>query len=589
MKRYWIHFLLCLVTVAALCLPVSVMAVEPYDPQTQGIVSDYYAIDREQGFITGIAPGTSLQRLLSVCAPKGITASTETLCTGTVLTYGDASLQAAVTADLNGDGAVTISDLLMLKSAILGKELQPLTAAAADANYDGKVSVSDFLKVKSVLLGQQNITQCPDVREQLLLLAPGQTLSWKPTAAAWKTDDAAIVTVDETGELTAVAEGAAFVYAMDADGQLLSRQLITVCSEPLQLTLSETDCRVVKGSSKTITAQLNHPVAADIIWTSSDSAIATVENGIITGVSYGSATVMAMLPGGGYAQVQVQVIPAMNSLGFEHKMYKVKPGNTKQTVLITDPADCEEELVYSTSDATIATVAANGTVTGHKYGTVTLTATGKYSGIQASCQVKVCDVKQVAFTFDDGPSQQTARLLDFLKENDIKVTFFLVGNRVGYYTDTVKRQVAEGHEMGYHSFAHDNQKTLTAEKIRGDFEHSNNKLKELTGQGYVLWRAPGGNINEKVLSSVPLPHIMWSWDSRDWQVRNADMVYANVRNARDGDVVLMHDLYGFTVDGAIRAMKEMQAGDYEFLTVSQLFAAKGIPLKNGANYYKAVK
>ena len=108
----------------------------------------------------------------------------------------------------------------------------------------------------------------------------------------------------------------------------------------------------------------------------------------------------------------------------------------------------------------------------------------------------------------------------------------------------------------------------------------------MTGQGFTLWRAPGGNINSTVLSCVPKPHIMWSWDSKDWVSRNAEKVYLSVRNARDGDIVLMHDLYSFTVNGAIRAMKEMLAGDYEFLTVSELLTRNGGTIKDGMNYNK---
>ena len=586
MKKKWMLLGMCLLMAVLLCLPVSAQTPAQYDPQTEGILSEYYTVDPATGYISGIVPGTSVQKLLSVCAPAGITCDRESLSTGTVLRYGESvSAIAVVTADLNGDGAVTISDMLMLKTAVLGKELTPLAAAAGDVNYDGKVTVTDFLKVKSVLLGQQQITQRPGVREKLLMLQPGETLSWEHGAAAWKSDNEAVVTVDE-GMLTAVAPGAAFVYAMDHEGNLLYRQLITVCAEPLSVTLAEKSCRICKGNSQGLTALLNHPVTATVRWSSSDPQVATVENGTVTGLSYGTATVTAALDNGSKAQITVQVVPALDSISFDCALYKVKPGNTKKPVLTLQPADATDTLIFTSSDPSIATVAADGTVTGQKNGTVTLTVTGKYSGIQASCQVKVCNVKQVAFTFDDGPSQYTAQLLDFCKANNIKVTFFLVGDRMNYFASTIRRQAQEGHEIGYHSYSHDNQTKLTAAKIHSDYEYANRRLKELTGQGFSLWRAPGGNINDKVLSNVPLPHIMWSWDSRDWVSRNAEAVYLSVRNARDGDIVLMHDLYSFTVNGAIRAMQEMLAGDYEFLTVSELLTRNGKTVENGVNYHK---
>ena len=578
--------MLCLL-MALLILPVSARTAEQYDPLTEGIVSDYYVIDPEADHITGIVPGTKTDKLLSLCAPEGLTAEGETVCTGTTVKYGDTvSATAVVTGDLNGDGGVSISDLLMLKSAVLGKQLEALSACAGDVNYDSKVSVTDFLKVKSVLLGQQSITGRPGVREDLLLLQPGQSRKWEQTAVTYQSDNEAVVTVDARGMLTACNAGVGFVYGLDAEGNILCRQLVTVCEEALTVTVAEKDCRLYIGSSQTLTALLNHPVSATVTWTSSDPKVATVEDGKVTAVFYGRAVITASLENGSKAELTVEVAPALDSITFDRALYKVKPDKTKKPVITLQPADSSDELIFTSSDDSIATVAADGTVTGKKYGTVTVTVTGKYSGVKASCKVKVCNVKQVAFTFDDGPSVYTPKLLDFCKENDIRVTFFLVGNRLSSYKNTVKQMAADGHEIGYHSYGHENQTRLSTERVKADFEKSNKKLKELTGQGFTLWRTPGGNYNDRVLQAIELPHIFWSRDSHDWQVRNTDTVYRNIRNARDGDIVLMHDLYSFTVNGAMWAMKEMQAGDYEFVTVTELLSRNGEAPKNSVNYRK---
>lgn len=591
MKKKFLGVMLLLLTVALWGISVSAQTPAVYDAATEGIVSDYYSIDYEKGYITGIAPDTPVQTVINTCAPAGLTASGEKLATGTVLSYTpeDAeplSLTAIVTGDLNGDGAVTISDLLMLKSAVLGKKLEASAACAGDTNYDGKVTVTDFLKVKSVLLGQQTLGIAPGVREKLMLLEPGTVFSWQPEAAAWESDNEAVATVDETGMVSIAAEGTAFLYARDPEGALVARQMVTVLSQPLQVALDQKSCRLTKGQSLTLTAQLNHPVAAAVSWASSDPKIVTVENGKLTACNFGTAKVTATLENGSTAQASVTVAPTLKSISIERTLYKVKPNNTKKLSFTMQPADALDELVWTSSDNSIATVSADGIVTGKKNGTVTITVTGKYSGLKASCKVKVCNVKQVAFTFDDGPSKQTEKLLDFLKENDIRVTFFLVGDRISAYGKTVKRQALEGHEIGYHSYAHDNQKSLSAQQIRADFDKTNDLLKKLTGQSFTLWRAPGGNIDEKVLSSVPLPHIMWSLDSQDWVTRNADSVYSAIRNAKDGSIVLMHDLYSFTVNGAIRAMKEMLAGDYEFVTVTELLSRDGTPPEPGVDYRK---
>ena len=104
---------------------------------------------------------------------------------------------------------------------------------------------------------------------------------------------------------------------------------------------------------------------------------------------------------------------------------------------------------------------------------------------------------------------------------------------------------------------------------------------------FTVWRTPGGGYNDRVLQALPLPHIMWSVDTLDWKNRNAASVrYSILNNAKDGSIILMHDLYGTTVDGAISAMKEMQAGDYEFVTVTELLSRNGTPPKASTTYFR---
>ena len=125
---------------------------------------------------------------------------------------------------------------------------------------------------------------------------------------------------------------------------------------------------------------------------------------------------------------------------------------------------------------------------------------------------------------------------------------------------------------------------MTAKQIKDDFEKSNKLLKELTGAEFTLWRTPGGNYDDRVLNALALPHIMWSVDTQDWKNRNSYSVYVSVKNAKDGDIVLMHDLYSSTVAGTIQALEEMQAGDYEFVTVTELLSRDGTPPEPSKSY-----
>lgn len=272
---------------------------------------------------------------------------------------------------------------------------------------------------------------------------------------------------------------------------------------------------------------------------------------------------------------------------FDRSLYKVKPGAKKTVDLLIKPANTVDEIVWSSSNTKIAKVSSKGIVTGVKNGTVTITAVGKNTGFRATCRVKVCNVKQVAITFDDGPGAYTAELLTFLKENDIRVTFFLVGNRINSYKNTVKRMVDEGHEVGYHSWKHDIQTKLSNSKIISDYKKTEKILKNITGTGFTLWRTPGGGRSDRVLNQIALPHIMWSVDTLDWKYRDSSRTNKVIQNySKDGSIVLLHDIHKSTVKGAMKALKEMQAGDYEFVTVTELLSRKGKTPKPHTTYSK---
>lgn len=582
---------LLIAALAIVLLVTSVSADPGVKPET--ISSSYYQVDGTM--VRGIAPGTTGEKLRKVCTGGELSAPDGPLATGDQLVdqVGGESLTVIVTADINGDAKVSITDLLMFKAYLLGGQLNSAAVAAADVNYDGKVTITDFLRIKANLLGLEQIApgRVAAAEDPLVLLMPGKTDAWKVDGAAtYQSTDESLVTVDNTGKITALnKEGSAFVYALDHDGQVMDRGIVTVLNEVLTVSLGQDTMRLTMGASTELRAQLNHPVEAAVSWNSSDPNVATIDDvGKVTSVKPGITTITAQLSNGNQAQLELTVASPITAVQMERKLYKIKPGATRKLQLLQTPADAEDIYTWESSNPSVACVSADGTVTGITYGTVTIKVTGKYSGLSASCDVKICDVKQVALTFDDGPSGQTPRLLDYLKENDIHVTFFLVGNRMSSFSDSVKREVAEGHEVGYHSYSHKMQPNLSTEQIKSDFEKANKILKDLTGAEFTVWRTPGGNYNSRVLQAVPLPHIMWSVDTQDWSNRNASAVYYSImNNAKDGSIILMHDLYGSTVDGAIMAMNEMQKGDYEFVTVTELLSRDGTPPEPSVSYSKA--
>ncbi len=185
----------------------------------------------------------------------------------------------------------------------------------------------------------------------------------------------------------------------------------------------------------------------------------------------------------------------------------------------------------------------------------------------------------VALTFDDGPSGVTARILDSLEANGARATFYMVGNRMNSYQSTIQRMQALGCELGSHTWDHTYLTRLSASGIHGNLNQFDSTLQAITGVRSVTMRPPGGFINSSVqqaLASYGQPAIMWSIDTLDWKTRNAQSTINSVLSkVRDGDIILMHDLYGATADAAAVLIPELISRGYQLVTVSELAACRG--------------
>ncbi len=199
--------------------------------------------------------------------------------------------------------------------------------------------------------------------------------------------------------------------------------------------------------------------------------------------------------------------------------------------------------------------------------------------------------KMIAFTFDDGPSDNTSRLLDILKKNNAKATFFLVGQNAGRYPDTIKKIVAQGCEVATHSWAHPNLNELDPEGIKNEILTSKNKIQELSNQPVKYLRPPYGNCNENVKEIAKkqgLSLILWNVDTLDWKTRDKNATVEHIlTHAKDGDIILMHDLYSQTVDAVEEVLPKLKKKGYTIVTVSELLEKKGYAIIPGEKYYSA--
>lgn len=194
--------------------------------------------------------------------------------------------------------------------------------------------------------------------------------------------------------------------------------------------------------------------------------------------------------------------------------------------------------------------------------------------------------KKVALTFDDGPSDYTARLLDCLEANNAKATFFLVGNMIDYYSDDVTRMEALGCELGNHSYDHTDLSTLSAEGVSNEIGQTDQLLNNLVGHGATVVRPPYGNVNDTVTSVIATPMILWTVDPEDWnEGEDVDrLVNAVLDNVTDGSIVLMHDIFSSSVDAAEILIPRLIQEGYELVTVHQLAESNGITLQGGVLY-----
>ena len=196
------------------------------------------------------------------------------------------------------------------------------------------------------------------------------------------------------------------------------------------------------------------------------------------------------------------------------------------------------------------------------------------------------DKPMVALTFDDGPYAPVGnRIMDCLAQYGGKATFFMVGERVGSYKTEVQRMVAEGHEVANHTMNHKYLQKLGAAQIQAQVNNGNDAIQAACGVRPTLLRLPGGNHNAAVLANAGMPMIQWNVDTLDWKTRNADKTVAAVLNhVKDGDIILMHELYGATGDSVARIVPELHKRGFQMVTVSQMAAAKGRSLEAGKLY-----
>ncbi len=186
--------------------------------------------------------------------------------------------------------------------------------------------------------------------------------------------------------------------------------------------------------------------------------------------------------------------------------------------------------------------------------------------------------KRIALTFDDGPSDEyTAEILDILKEHQIKATFFVIGKNAEAHPDLLKRTVAEGHEIGNHTYSHPKLRKIDEATLWAEISRADDLLYEIAGIRTTLFRPPEGIITPAVTAAAKqggYRTVLWSVDTLDWALNPVSQIVRTVgKKASDGGIILFHDWVAGkspTPEALRQVIPRLKAEGYEFVTVSQL-------------------
>lgn len=197
----------------------------------------------------------------------------------------------------------------------------------------------------------------------------------------------------------------------------------------------------------------------------------------------------------------------------------------------------------------------------------------------------------VALTYDDGPSPTvTPRILKCLQDNGGRATFFMVGQKVIKSPDVLKQMVAQGCEVANHTFDHTLMTKVSPTDLANQLVATNQAVSDACGISPVLMRPCGGaktDAGMNIAGAISMPAILWSVDTLDWKTRDASQTIQTVlENVKDGDIILMHDLYDATGDASETIIPELVSRGFQLVTVSELASYRGgmIPGKSYSQF-----
>jgi peptidoglycan/xylan/chitin deacetylase (PgdA/CDA1 family) len=187
----------------------------------------------------------------------------------------------------------------------------------------------------------------------------------------------------------------------------------------------------------------------------------------------------------------------------------------------------------------------------------------------------------VALTFDDGPhATLTPRLLNILRDRNVKATFYVLGPNAKRNPGIMQRMVAEGHELGNHSWTHRVMSKAPTDAMVKEFQDTRDAIIAACGVAPKSQRPPYGAMTKPqralLKEKFGYPCILWDVDPLDWKKPGSGVVASRIlSDTRNGSIILLHDIHAGSVEAVPAVLDGLLAKGYTFVTVSQLLAMSG--------------
>lgn len=401
MKKEYIHVYVPAKSLSLIQNEVSIIAGAPFtlqvitDPDPCDTVilwktSNPAVATVSEGVITGHYTGTAI---ITAYTENGLSAT----CTVTVA------------EPILFEGTVNVNSSLNVRDGPSSSGTSVIGKLKANARVEVVEVLTEWLRIRYpdsqsgvAWVSRQYIVSDPVDASGLTLtpetgtLVPGETMSliaglipfYSTETLTWSSDNEAVATV-ENGIVSARSEGTA-VITVTSSGGLTATCTITVEHGALNIQLDRTEATLLIGQSVTLVATMQPADAQETIsWSTSDPAVATVENGVVTAVGKGSAIITVATTSGKTASCTVTVtLPPAESITLDQTSLQLYPGKTAILAVSMLPLNAGDSLSWTSSDPAVATVE-NGVVTAIFDGTATITVTASPSGKTASCTVTV--------------------------------------------------------------------------------------------------------------------------------------------------------------------------------------------------------